>query len=126
MGYSGLDRALESDTAADLFADLVDAIAERLEKEVDSWGNGYNTDGCVNVAFVFDEMLNRVKSKSIFLGIYKILEVAKRCVENLDKLIEEAKKADGWDDKANQQYHLKHYRRLRNSVQRFIDKVSEE
>lgn len=118
MGYMGLESSSESDRAADLMNRVLDGIAEHLHEGLQEAGNSYNTDGCVNVAFVFDELLPQGHHE-IYISCPRLREVARQCIAKLDALISEAQTIE-WDNEDNRYYHLTHYRRLKESVERFV------
>jgi len=118
MGYMGLEHAGSSDAAADLFYTIFEAMAKILKAEVKEDHGGCNTAGCINVAFFFDEIiLPAMKKDELMLESDKLLAVANTTVKEIDKLLADK----DWDDKGNRDYHFKAYRRLRKSVQKYLD-----
>lgn len=115
MGYMGLDHSSASDRAADFTGDIRHEVGCRILREVDRLSNEYNTDGRVNVAFLFNEMLTPPEN---WLD-EKIYEGALKCA---DLLTEKIKKSQDeiWDSEENKNYHIKHYKRLLNSVNNYI------
>jgi len=55
MGYFGLESWSCSDGAADDRGNMLQCMAEALEKAIKDTGNAYNTPGCVNVALILED-----------------------------------------------------------------------
>jgi hypothetical protein len=90
MGFMGLSHPYESDEASDYIRNITKQVANVSEKELENEANQYNTPGYINVALMFETMVNPV------MEMYKfddgLLDVAKQTL----KLLKENRKA--WVD----------------------------
>jgi hypothetical protein len=121
MGYMGLDHYNSSDMASDLAYVMQNAMAETLRKGLKEKGNQYNTDGVVNVAMIFRDLI--IPHLEEYCGNDKLQEVAKI---THDKLAEQIgnDEPDDWgtskEDKANRKMHIDAYKKMLRALEKFV------
>ncbi len=122
MGYSGLTGNWDSDMASATANSCVKAVIKVLKREVKLKENEYNTDGIVNVAFMFDELVVPSMYKLCWGYYDEMREIAEKVFDGLEVKIQDCKDylrtEDPNDD--NTHMHIRHYRRLKRSVGRFL------
>jgi len=111
MGYMGLTCVCDSDAASDLAYGAAQAAAKVLQKDVKSIENGFNTDGCVNVALFIEEF---VIPTGFGDGVDEMGDVAQTALELLQKKLKnDFKDVEDWGgDKENMLEHKEAYERL--------------
>jgi hypothetical protein len=119
MGYMEI-TLVGSDMAAGLASVAIDKMVAELKKGVKVEENEYNTDGFINVACFFEELIVPNAEAWASICSEKLLEVAKDALKRLDISLEKKFKPDFWEDEANRLDHQKRYRELRASLQKFI------
>lgn len=119
MGYSGLEHWVCSDGAADMVADIEDALYRILNKELKNKGNELNTDGPTNVALYFEAFLLPTKDEWHSVKLEKLAIKVIYLLENKVKMCESN---SGWDSEKNRKYHIKSFKRLIKSLNKFLDK----
>lgn len=119
MGYMDISIC-GSDNAAAMLSNISQAVVKELKKEIKKKDNEFNTDGIVNVALFFEEVI--IKAKNLFIYEDEIVALAKKTCEGLDNLIDEAKKVSDteWDSK---DYHIKRYSELRKKIKKWIKDI---
>lgn len=115
MGYADITM-VGSDTASDLGCDIVDAIVKELKKALPDQGNRYNTNGCINVALVFEELINKAE---FMLYDPDLLEIAEECKTLLGQHANEMKNAK-WSSLENKNWHLQRYNELLVELEKYI------
>jgi len=120
MGYSGLETITNSDDAADLAHVVLTAAGKQLVKGVRESGNEFNTDGCVNVALIFEQCFTRSNDPCVYMND-SLRQAAFLAVARIEKLIAASQKAE-WDDHRNKADHLRSYRRMLKSLGNFLAK----
>jgi len=124
MGYSGLGCVCDSDVASDLAFDAVSAMAKALRKGMKIKENGWNTDGCVNVALFIEELIGK-KASDISNSLIcndDFIQLAKDDLKLMQEKYNKAKKVK-WDTGENKKMHLDAYKRMIKSLKRFIDQT---
>lgn len=117
MGYTDISIS-GSDMAADLGYSIADSIALLLNTELQNNENScYNTNGCVNVALIFEELINKTSFMSHEDELYK---VAKECRHILEQDLKNSVAAE-WDSKDNKDWHINRYNELILELQKYID-----
>ena|ERR1035437_1770106 len=84
MGYMGLGSVSESDNASDLAFNVSTAVAAVLKKGLKLQDNCWNTNGAVNVALVFEELIIPATDSAYFVDD-EMLKIAAKCVLMLEK-----------------------------------------
>jgi|ERR1035437_1126132 hypothetical protein len=84
MGFMGLKCVCDSDNAADLSFRVSSAVAKVLAEGLKEKGNLYNTNGPINVALIFEEMIIPVTS-GVYLLDEDLVKIASECVLLLKK-----------------------------------------
>lgn len=120
MGYTDISIG-GSDRATGLVIDLAAAMLEVLKKEMTAETTELNTDGPINVALVFEEIICQSKAFDNDSGLMKLAE---RCVKYLDENIYAIKqsKPSEWGPRNGKEYHLKRYQQLRRKIQNWLDR----
>lgn len=114
MGYSGLENYKCGDVAADLAYDIVWDTVKALRKGLKEEGNGWNPEGCVNVALILESMLKGNTFWLEYSEFTKLLtDVSAALLEHI-----QADDPEEWDHAANRKYHLDRYRALRRRMER--------
>jgi hypothetical protein len=119
MGYCGLGSVYSSDTASDMYANILNGMWEELKLGYgfNREGNEYNTPGCVNVCLIleagtFDGALDRNEEENLtFLG---------QIQEEIESLIKMYKNKKLFTDEKNRIYHLQNYKRMLQSLNKRI------
>lgn len=117
MGYMDISIA-GSDFAADANANMIGAMVKNLTKALTEDANEFNTSGPVNVALIFKEHL--LPGKFYRSGSSDLQDLAVKTHKALRIECIAAAKAD-WDDEKNKTTHLRSYRKLLRSMNRFIN-----
>lgn len=112
----GLDH-VDSDMASDMAQDIGDVIAVKLTEELKQRGNEFNTNGTVNVALFFRDVI--LPSHYSFQNNDKLVKLANKVVKGLSKEIIARGKAE-WDTQKNKQSHIDSYRVLRHLLEKWI------
>ena len=128
MGYSGLTSWGCSDGAADDRGNMLQCMAESLEKSVKDTANCYNTPGCVNVALILEDKTIFGKMEACDRAYFA--PVAREAKRQLEVIIEEinedlAEPDCKEDQRVNAVYHRKNFKRMCESLDKFI-KAEEE
>ena len=127
MGYSGLDHVSNSDSASDAASDVMDAMVKEMRKALKERANSVNTNGVVNVALMFCDMIIPCQQKKYgdpYSCHDSLVTLAETVVKKLDARIKRESKNDwGSDakDKESKSMHLRAYRRMRRQIQGFIE-----
>lgn len=124
MGYSGLSCVGDSDMASDLAYGAVSAMAKALRKDLNTKENDWNTDGCVNIALFIEELIGK-KDSDILVSLVSndaLVQLAKDDLELMQKKHKKAKK-EKCDDAESKSMHLKAYKRMIKSLERFLDQT---
>lgn len=114
MGYMDLS-VLGSDKAAGFADDCGKALAKLLNKEIPRKANEFNTNGLINAAMFFEEVICR---SEIFDYNDELKSTAAKIIAGLDDTIRESEKGD-WDEK---DYHLRRYREMRRRIKAWKEK----
>ena len=114
-----------SDAAADMVFVVEKAILKVLKKELPEKGGGFNTDGVINVAMFFDEVL----CTSPYFCTYaddNLIAFAQKVIFKLEKYVIIGKDKKQWDDEANRIYHLDTWQRLLDRMKKFVQTNEEK
>lgn len=117
MGYMGLKHFQESDNASELADEMGNAMADVLRDGLKEAGNSFNTDGVVNVAMIFRDLI--IPNKEEYVCNEKLRAVAKETYKKLFKQVHEDKPGD-WDDQENRKEHMAAYRGMLKALEKFI------
>lgn len=125
MGYGGLDAFTNSDRAADMYYDIVDALIKATIQgfNTERFSGSFNTGGAVNLALIIRSDLFKnidwdcVNSDSIG----KMQKTLEKALQDMDKLIAGAEDKKGWDDDRNRREHLHQYKRMRRELNSFLE-----
>jgi len=114
MGYTGLTHWNDSDIAADVAHETMDAIAKVLKKALKVKENSFNTSGPENVAMILESFILPEAKKKGFIHD-NIKELTQKTLEKIRETIEKAQKAD-WDYPENKKEHICSYRRMERNL----------
>lgn len=116
MGFTDLTLN-GSDMAADMASFATSAMVRVLRKELSNKANEYNTPGPVNVALFFEERLIPGGFGQDFHS-----DLTKLAEETLELLEQHYIACDGaeWDDATHKNEHMGAYKRMINSMKKFI------
>ena len=117
MGYHGLKRTIESDLAANLEYEAIQAFVNELDAGLIEDGNEWNTCGPVNVALILESLI-KVDN---FKENDDVIMLAEKTAKKLDQLIRKTEKDQDWDDKENKQYHLRAYKRMLRNMKKYYE-----
>ena len=111
MGYTDL-TIQGSDMAAGCAENVGNIMAKALSEEFKVKENEFNTDGPINVAMFFEEV---ICPNEAFIYNDKLRALAQRVVKYLDKhiVLVQKSKDEEWDGK---QYHLRRYRGMKKTI----------
>lgn len=115
MGY--MDLSVQgSDMAAGCAEEVGNAMAKVLSKEFRTQSNEYNTDGPINVAMIFEEV---ICPNDVFKYNDKLQALAKRVVKAVEKQIKASEKTPSaeWDSKG---MHLRRYRQMVRRIEAWL------
>ena len=123
MGYMGLNSWHASDGAADDRGNMLQCMAESLEKAVKDKANCYNTPGCVNVALILEDKSVFGKMKEEDRAYFA--PVAKSALKQLLALIETINEDLAEPDcdvsvRKNGEYHRNSFKRMVKSLTKFL------
>lgn len=127
MGYCGLDHIGGSDEAADAASHVMDVMVKQMKQELKLKTNEFNTDGDVNVALMFCDMIVPCQKRKFgepYVYHSGLRELAERVVKKLDTRIARESTIDwGKSDRETESktMHMRAYRRMRKQVQGYID-----
>ena len=124
MGYAAI-TIIDSDMASDCAANAVQAMVKSLKKSLKDDGGEFNTDGPVNVALFFSEML---AVDSDWAGYEELVSLARSASEGMSKIIKSAENDGCWKDevtargdwKMTRLEHIERYRELNQCLLDFI------
>jgi hypothetical protein len=119
MGYTGLEKIADSDNASDLAHNVFAAAAKELAKGLKEIDNGFNTDGYVNVALIFEACFCNVDDPCVYTND-KLRRIAYRAEKALLKRIAQIPKED-WDCRTNKVYHLTSLKRMAKNLRKFLE-----
>ena len=114
MGYFGLSHYQQSDMASDFVYTVLEAIAEKCEKQLKLKENVYNTDGATNIALFAESFLMDVEYHSDS----RIIKVLIKARDQLIEMAKETKESEPWRDK---DMHVKAYARMIKNLNKIID-----
>jgi hypothetical protein len=118
MGYMGLNSWVDSDRASDLSDDAIDAMLPVLEKGLKEKANGWNTEGCVNVALFIEAFKGSDFGNVIFMT-ERWRKLINKTIECLNKKIGVSKHIK-WEDEGNKLMHIKAYQRMVRNLNKIL------
>jgi hypothetical protein len=128
MGYFGLESWACSDGAADDRANMLQCMAESLEKSIKDKGNCYNTPGCVNVALILEDkaMFGKMEpqDRADFAPVAK--KARKQILLLIEAICEDLAEPDcDLEVRRRMDYHYNNFKRMVVSLDKFLKGTEE-
>lgn len=124
MGYSGLSKATDSDSAASLAGSIMEEAIDLMRDELQADERSVDTDGVVAVALVLEGLMKSYELWKYDTDFSTFLEKVEK---KLGHLIQEVKDDvdEEWEgDAENKQFHLRAYQRMQRNMKKFQEKIA--